>query len=593
MLFWNKHEEKEGQVAVAKPQKRKTSLKKKVMLCLLLAVLAAASVLCWRLVFVQEEREVRTGETTFGSLTASIEGTGTTLPQDSVTYSTGSTGEILEVCVAAGDEVAVGDLLYRQDDSEIDEEVDEYQDEIGQNQDNLADYDTQRKNLLEEIANLRVTAPFRGRLQSVQVEQGDTVRVGDALAILVDDTTMTLTQYFSYSYEQEITLGMAATVSVPDLMQSFSGTVTDIRKVERVTAEGVRTFAVTVSIDNPGALTENMTAGGYLTTAGGEKRYPSVEGKLSYAATETITALAEGKILQCNGVDYQMVEQGSVLFLLDGTSYETQRKNLDSQIARANDRIATLTQRIADSEEKRANFEVRSELAGTVIFCNVRVGDTPQVGRTAVMVYNLDAMSIQVNIDELDIEYVTKGMEVTITRAGAEGSQDYVGTVTEISLEATDSNGVSTFPVTIHIPSGGVLSAGVSVSYRIQTGDTEEGVLAPVNAVQYTDEGTCLFVRGDSPPEGAVELDDVDIPAGFYAVPVEVGTSNAQHIRILSGVEEGATLFLGYKQSAPGNSSSTSQGDETESAVPGGSIQMMPSGGMTMPSGGGMQRPMG
>ena len=73
----------------------------------------------------------------------------------------------------------------------------------------------------------------------------------------------------------------------------------------------------------------------------------------------------------------------------------------------------------------------------------------------------------------------------------------------------------------------------------------EEGVLAPVNAVQYTDEGTVLFVQADSRPDNAVDLETPveGVPEGFWAVPVETGISDTYNVEIKSGVEEGAVVF--------------------------------------------------
>lgn len=204
--------------------------------------------------------------------------------------------------------------------------------------------------------------------------------------------------------------------------------------------------------------------------------------------------------------------------------------------------------------------------------------------------YDLTKMSISATIDELDIEYLSAGMTARIVRSGAEKNEEYTGTITEVGMEATSSGGVAIFPVTIEIDSGGALSAGVNVSYYIDVGDdTEEGVLAPVDAVQYTDEGTCLFVESASRPENAIDLEDVDIPEGFYAIPVEVGTSSGRQVKILSGAEEGETLFLRYQQSAPsgGDTTSESQSSESTGTFPGGT---MPGGDFSggMPGGGNM-----
>ncbi len=593
-----------GVQAAEKTAKRPGRRRKKTVALIAAAALAAGS--CgfgvWKLFFATASAAVLTGQTTYGTLDTTIEGTGTTLPADSVTYTTasGENAEILKVCVSAGDTVEVGDLLYIQDDAEVDKAIEEYEDDIVDYQSQLDSYHDQLSALYEEMEGLTVTAQAAGHLSGVTVEEGDTVRVGDQLAVLSVDGSMKLTQYFSYAYEDEIYLGMSAVISIPDLMKSYDGTVTRISKVERVTAEGTKCFAVTVTISNPGALTENMTAGGYLAGAAGSI-YPAIEGTLEYADQVTITAEAAGKITFADAEDYQSVSAGQVLFTIDGSDYASQIETCTNQIQRLGARIEALEERIQEAEESRADYEVYSEIAGKVIMVTVAEGDKPQAGHTAVMIYDLETMSISVNIDELDIEYVSKGMEVTIIRSGAETNERYSGTVTEVSLEASSSGGVATFPVTIEIDSGGALSAGVSVSYYISTGGSdalEEGVLAPVAAVQYTDEGAMLFVQADRRPEGAVDLEGVEVPGGFYAVPVETGSSNANYIRILSGVEEGATVFLGYQQTAPsGGNSTSSNGSDGNMQF---DMSVMPGGG-SMPAfnagdfagGGGGGGPMG
>lgn len=582
----------------AQPKKRRRPKKKTlIFLAVGLVTLAALGVVVWKLFLTEASAAVLTGTTTTGSLAKTIEGTGITVPAESYTYSTASDTEILQVAVSAGDTVKKGDLLYVQDDSEVDDTIEEYQDEIAQNEDSLSGYQEQLAELREEMGELTVTAPFAGRLQDVKVETGDTVKSGDVLCTIVDDSKMTLTQYFSYAYEDQIWEGMAAVVSIPDLMTSFDGTVTEIRKVERVTPEGTRCFAVTVTVENPGALAQDMSAGGYLVS-GTEKLYPAVEGVLENAGEKTITAKGNGELLTVNAEDYQRVSAGERLFLIDDSDYQTQIKNLNTQIERAQDKINAANKKIVEAEESRANYRVTSDIDGKVIMVMVREGDIPTKGRTAVAVYDLTTMSITASIDELDIDYLSAGMPVQIVRSGAETNEIYEGTITEVGLEATSSGGVATFAVEITIDSDGALSSGVNVSYYIDVGeDTGEGVLAPVAAVQYTDEGTCLFVQADARPENAVDLADGVVPDGFYAVPVEVGTSSGRQVRILSGAEEGMTVFLGYQQAAPSGGDTTSQGGESQAVV---GVQMMPgefSGGMpgfsTGGGGGGMGRDMG
>ena len=122
------------------------------------------------------------------------------------------------------------------------------------------------------------------------------------------------------------------------------------------------------------------------------------------------------------------------------------------------------------------------------------------------------------------------------------------------------------------------------MSYYISTGDDEEGVLVPLAALKSTDEGTCVFVKADTRPDNAIDLEDGVVPDGFYAVPVEVGATNSQYARIVSGVEADTEVFTRYQNAAPTGGDTTSQGvdGEEQEGFPGGDF-----GGGQMPDFGG------
>lgn len=454
------------------------------------------------------------------------------------------------------------------------------------------------------MEKLLVTAPFSGRITEIQADEGDQLQKGTRLAALVDDSQMTLTEYFSYAYENEIYVGMSAGISIPSLMNTFSGAVTEIKKVERLTTEGTRCFAVTITLDNPGALTEAMTGAAWLLTDSGEKLYPAVEGSLEYKSSKTVTAQAAGELLTVHVDEYEKVAAGQSLFTIDGSDYadqiENAQKGIDNarkSISTTQDRIASYTQRMAETEEKRSDYNVKSDIDGKVIVVNVREGETPRSGMTAVSVYNLDNMEITANIDELDIGSIQMGMEVRVVKSGTDGAS-FTGTVSAISYEATNSNGVAYFPITITIPATGELSAGVNVSYYISLGDAEEGVLAPLEALKSYDGGTCLYVKADRRPDNALELEEGVVPDGFYAVPVEVGSTNSRYAHILSGVEGDVEVFTRYRQAAPSGGDTTSKGENEEFSFPGGDFGGgFPGGGGGMPSfstgGGGNRMPGG
>ena len=600
--------------AESKSKKKGKLFRRVVTLALAGGILCGAGFGVKALFFTEEERLALTGMTSYGSLSTTIEGTGVTMPTDSFSVTAASSeGKITGVYVTAGETVTAGQLLYTQDDSELDETLDEYQKQIDDLYDQIDNYNDQIDNYTEQIGDLKetmaqltVTAPFSGRITGIRADEGDQLQKGTGLATLVDDSQMTLTEYFSYAWENEVYMGMTAGVSIPSLMNTYSGTVTGIKKVERLTTEGTRCFAVTITLDNPGALTEGMTGAAWLLADSGEKLYPAVEGSLEYKSSKAITAQAAGELLTVHVDDYETVTAGQTLFTIDPSDYadqvESAEKGIENarkNISTAQDRIASYAQRMAETEEKRSDYNVTSDIDGKVIMVNVREGEKPRSGMTAVSVYNLDSMEITVNIDELDIGSIQMGMEVRIVKSGTDGAS-FTGHVSEISYEATNSNGVAYFPITITIPANGELSAGVNVSYYISQGDAEEGVLAPLEALKSYDGGTCLYVKADEKPDGALTLEDGVVPDGFYAVPVEVGSTNSRYARILSGVERDVEVFTRYRQKAPSGGDTTSRGEDEEFSFPGGDFggAFPGSGGNGMPSfgttsGGGNRMPGG
>lgn len=581
-------------VPVAGKRPRKKVLFKLVILILLFAGIGFGT---YKLFFDRSEAEIITAFTKYDSVTTTISGSGTTVPKNIQSVTAASNSKVLKVYVSAGDKVEAGDLLYEQDASAIDDAIEDYNDQIDDLEEEIDDYEEmiddykeQLKEANENLSNLIIYAPISGHLTSVSVEDGDDVQNGTRLAVINDDSRMKLTQYFSYAYEDKVYIGMKASVSIASQMSVAEGTVEAIDKVEYMTRTGAKCFAVTVAVDNPGSYTEGLSASGYLITGDGEKIYPSKDGCFEYYETKTIKSEVSGTITAYALSEYGYVEKGQLLAEIDSDTCQNQITTLEKQIKRYNgyiennrNKIEAVKTSIEETEEKREDYCVRAEISGTIISCNVEEGSKPSTMLPAVVLYNLDVMEVSVNIDELDVDYLEQGMEVQVVRSTAAGNQTYTGVITELSLEGTASNGVSYFPAVIEIESEGKLSAGVSVSYYIYIGEADDGVLAPVSALRQTSEGICLFVKSDTRPDCAIDIDGVEIPDGFYAVPVETGTSDSQYVRIEGGVSEDTEVFVGYKQSAPSGGNNTSRNDTSSPSQDFGSF-----GGMNGNFGGGM-----
>lgn len=579
--------------AAPSPMRRKKKKKRIVLIVILAVLLIAAAVGIYFLFFKEEEREMLTDVTTWGSLSAAIEGSGTTVAGESETYTVASTAAIYEVNVARGDTVSAGDILFVQDDSEVDDKISELENALYDYQADLYDYQEQLAELRSNVSNLNVTAPFGGIITDVaSLEEGDSVNAGARLFTISDNRTMTLKLYFSYEYEDDIYIGQNAFLSVPDQMLVIDAVVADIAKVSYVTDTGLKCFAVTLHASNPGSLTEGQTAGGYIMTDS-EEIYPSASGTLQFRDVETVSSKVGGTLTFAEAEDYLEVEAGQILFRIDSDTYENQISNVESQIEHLESSMENTRESIAEAEESRSEYRVASDINGTVISCSVEEGgENVRNMMQSITIYNLDTMTLSVEIDELYIDSVYQGMPVTVTRSSADKTYTYQAEISYLSLEASSSNGVATFPATITIYSNGELPSGVSVSYYIASEDAEEGVLAPVSAIKTIDSQTVLYVQADKRPDNAIDPPEgTDIPDGFYAVPIEAGASNGMYVKILSGVEADTVLFTRYVQTAPGGGDTTSDFDtgEFENMFPGGMGEMPDFGSMggNMPSFGG------
>ncbi len=569
-----KHKEKKQRKNKDKPQfkKKKTKLRTIILLAIIVLILAGGGYGIYRLFFYEEPIEIVTGTTVRDSITTVIEGSAVTSPTSFQMLAVPVEGIVDEVYVSQGDTVEVGDLLYTIDGDSIEEDVADLEATI-------ADYEDQLDELYESIGNLTVNAPFSGKLLNVSVNDEDEVSANTAIATLVNDSKMLADLYFSTAYKDYITEGMAAEVSIPVYMTTLTGSVADIKDVSYITAEGAECFKVTIAIDNPGILTEGLDVTATITSAG-LVMSPADSGTLEYYQTKTITAGASGEITLYNLDDSLRVSSGDLLAVIDNDSYENQVETLEKKIDSANLGLDELNENMADCS-------ATAEVAGTVIFVRIEAGDEVTAGTSSMAIYNTDTMEIEADINEIQNEYIELGMEVAITKSGATSDQTYVGTITEVSLEATSSNGVAYFPITVTIESEGALSSGVYVSYSITAAQAEDVVLAPVAGVKQTTAGTCLFIESDTPPEDAVELDEGIVPDGFYAVVVETGLSSNNYVEITSGnVEEDVTVFEQYVStgSSVSGSDKTSESQDSEFPMPGGDFSGMQGGG-GMPGG--------
>lgn len=151
------------------------------------------------------------------------------------------------------------------------------------------------------------------------------------------------------------------------------------------------------------------------------------------------------------------------------------------------------------------------------------------------VIYDLSELTFKLPVDELDIHKIKTGQEVTVSAEAFPGKA-YKATVTNVSLESTAANGVSTYPVIITLKDKENLIPGMNVEGIITLAKSEDVLVIPAGALIRGDQ---VYVK-----DSKVKAGQGDVPAGFRSVKVETGLISANVVEIKSGLTEGDEVYV-------------------------------------------------
>lgn len=161
-----------------------------------------------------------------------------------------------------------------------------------------------------------------------------------------------------------------------------------------------------------------------------------------------------------------------------------------------------------------------------------QVGDQCWSGQPLIQLPNLNKLKATVQINEVDISKITKGLKVEI-KPDAFSDSVYVGevmTVANLAVNKEGSSKIKVFPVDILIKDGSKkLLPGLSVSCRMLVRKIENVVFVPIDAVL---------------TNGVEEYVYVKRKGTYEKVVVETGVSNTDHIIVTKGLKAGDIVAM-------------------------------------------------
>ncbi len=448
-------------------------------------------------------------------LSVSVSGTGTLTPIESYNVTALVSGEVLSSPFEIGDQVEKDALLYQIDADDAQTSIQQAQLSVRQAQ---LSYDS-------AVESLNPSAGGSGVVQQLYVKKGDMISAGSPIADISDTSTMTLTASFHSMDAAQLYVGQQATVTVDGTLETLTGTIDSISAADQVGSGGTLLRQVKLRVQNPGALTSStsgtVTVGGIDCASGG-----TFQANLQ----QTIVAQTSGEVTQVHVSVGSAVTSGTTLVTLGGTAANSTLEN--AAIALENAQLS-----LQRSQDALDSYTITAPISGTVIEKNFKAGDkvNSMDSGTLAVLYDLTALKLKMDVNELDIGQVKESQEVEITAAALPG-QVFHGVVERVSINGSTTQGFTTYPVTIRLDEYGSLTPGMNVSATILCDAAKDVLTVPVAAVS---RGNTVLVAG----EGALNEDGtVADPAKLEERAVTLGSSDEEYIEITDGLKDGESV---------------------------------------------------
>ncbi|MCI2106380.1 MAG: efflux RND transporter periplasmic adaptor subunit [Intestinimonas sp.] len=461
-------------------------------------------------------------------LTVSVSGTGTIQPNDSFKATPLVKGEILEAPFEEGDTVHKGDLLFRIDAKDVENQIQQAQLSLQQAQ---VTYNNLLKTRSDNNTDRTITAPATGVIEKLYVNQDDSITTGSTIADLLDRTHLKLVLPFHSADTANIYIGEPAAVTVDGSLETVQGTVDFISAADEVGAGGALIRQVTILVVNPGALSDSSSGTAVIGSSS-----CSASGTFQYITSKKILAKTSGNLDHLYVKEGDLVGSGQTLGVIAAT-------DMDAQIENARIAVDNAKLTLQNAQDSLDDYSITSPIDGKVIEKNYKVGDNIDTSASTTttymaVVYDLSRLTFDMNIDELDISKVQVGQTVNIT-VDALDSRSFTGHVDKINVNGTTKDGATTYPVTIVVDDPQDLLPGMNVSATIISETIPDALCIPVDAVARNNMVT-VADPGALSEDGSGVVDS----SKLREVQVTLGRSNDQYIEVLDGLSEGDVVVI-------------------------------------------------
>ncbi|MDW2798823.1 efflux RND transporter periplasmic adaptor subunit [Clostridium boliviensis] len=516
--------------------------KKKILIILLLILIVFACIF-FAFSFKKSKeanakaQKIKTAVVTKRDISSKLSSSGTISPKDTYDITSLAEGEVVEANFEEGDEVEKDQVLYRIDSSSAESQLTSANNSLERSQESYQVALDNYNDALKDYSGNTYKSTETGYISTLSIKEGDKVNDKSELASITDDSIMKIKLPFLSGEAAQIAAGSTAVLTLVDSGEQVNGSVISVGNMDVTLTGGRIVRYVTIEVPNPGGLTKETSATGSV----GEfacSMEAIFEPKLETTMKADLSSGVQvGTVLVHEG-DY--VTKGTPVFTMENKSAAALIRTYKDALDKAQSSLESAKSSLENTQETYDNYTITAPISGKVITKSIKVGDkitkSTSGSTTLATIYDMSNYTFEMSVDELDVKSVAVGQKVTIT-ADAVSGKSFSGTVTNVSLKSTTTDGVTNYPVTITLNDGmDELLPGMNVDGVIVLNEASGVLTIPADALL---RGNYVYVKDDTVKEAKG-----NIPAGFKEAEVETGLINDDYVEITSGLEENQEVYV-------------------------------------------------
>lgn len=484
-----------------------------------------------------------------GNIELTVTGSGAIESSSTKDVAAEVSAKVKAVNIKVGDIVKKGDILFELDSSDLETQIRNKQKTVTNYQKTVNEYN-------EDIKNLNVYSDVSGYIKNLTIDKGDEVNKNSKIFEIVDDSYYVFTTNFRYNSNNPIEIGDTVTMMINESFEHMEGTVSKVSDFKEHYEYGGEMQEVEVKVENPGYTLEGITVSQIAITT---KNNLMAISTATFEGLESVSfkCPTSGTVAQLNVNEGSYVTPDTLIMTLEN-------EDLYENLSDAKNSLSDALTELSDIKEDYSFYTITAPIDGVVTSVDVNVDDYVRSESTIAKIVNNTEVKFEISVDELDILDIEIGQEAKVTIDALEETETtpLIGHVTEIALEGTNMNSVTSYPVTISLAGSDEIRMGMNCTTEIVVDSAKDVLVIPVEAVEARRNKYYVTMEDDTQRE------------------IEIGIYDEDYIEIVSGLTEGEKVKL------PTKILSTSTGNETTEE--GGNMMGGFMGGSAMPMGGSM-----